>query len=72
MMGLLLVILVPIGALVIYAVGYDLRRRRRRGAVRSHDVNSAARMARANADAHGASGLGGSDGGVGKFGGGVS
>jgi MFS family permease len=34
--------------------------------------SSAARMARANVDAHGASGLGGSDGGVGKFGGGAS
>ena len=72
MMPVLLIFLIPLGALVIYAVVYDLRRRRRRGAVRGHDVSSAARMARANADAHGASGLGGSDGGVGKFGGGVS
>ena len=71
-MALLLVILIPLGALAIYAIVYDLRRRRRRDAVRSHDVSSAARMARANADADGASGLGRSDGGVGKFGGGAS
>jgi hypothetical protein len=55
-MALLLVILVPIAALVIYAVVYDLRRRRR-GAPGSHDINSAARLARADADARGASGL---------------
>jgi hypothetical protein len=56
MMALLLVILVPIAALVIYAVVFDLRRRRR-GAPGSHDISSAARLARADADAHGASGL---------------
>ena len=54
-MALLLVILIPLAALVIYAVVFDLRRRRRRGAPKSHDISSAARMARA--DAHGASGL---------------
>ena len=69
MMALLLLILVPLAALVIWAVVSDLRRRRRRSAVSSHDISPAARMARANADAHGASGLGGP--GVGKFGGGV-
>jgi len=42
----------------------DLKQRRHRGAPGSHDVSSAARMARANADARGGSGLGG-DGGVG-------
>jgi hypothetical protein len=57
-MALLLVILVPLGALVIYAVVFDLRRRRRRDAVRSHDISSAARTARTNADAHGVSSLG--------------
>ena len=67
-MALLLLILVPLAALFIYAVVFDLRRRRR-GALTSHDISSAARIARANADARGASGLGGSDGGVG---GGVS
>jgi hypothetical protein len=57
MMALLLVILIPIAALVIYAVVFDLRRRRRCGAPRSHDISSAARTARADADARGASGL---------------
>jgi hypothetical protein len=57
MMALLLVILVPIAALVIYAVVFDVRRRRRRGAPGSHDISSAARLARADADARGASGL---------------
>ena len=52
-MAILLVILIPLGALVIYAVVFDLRRRRRRDAVRSHDISSAARTARTNADAHG-------------------
>jgi hypothetical protein len=56
MMALLLVILVPIAALVIYAVVFDLRRRRR-GAPGSHGISSAARTARADADARGASGL---------------
>jgi hypothetical protein len=37
-MALLLVILIPLGALVIYAVVYDLKRRRRRGAVRSQNI----------------------------------
>ena len=71
-MALLLVILIPLAALVIYAVVSDLRRRRRRGAVRSHDISSAARTARADADARGASGLNRPDGGVsGGVGGGV-
>ena len=65
-MALLLVILVPLAALVIYAVVFDLKQRRHRGVPRSHDISSAARMARANADARGGSGLGGGgDGGIG-------
>jgi hypothetical protein len=57
-MPILLLILIPFGALVIYAVVFDLKRRRHRGAAGSHDISSAARMARANADARGGSGLG--------------
>jgi hypothetical protein len=70
MMAILLVILVPLGALVIYAVVFDLKRRRRRDALTSHDISSAARLARANADARGGSGLGGGggDGGIGGVG----
>ena len=52
-MALLLVILIPLAALVIYAVVFDLRRRRRRGAPRSHDIGAAARTARTDADARG-------------------
>ena len=70
-MPVLLIIFIPLGALVIYAVVSDLKQRRHRGAPGSHDVSSAARMARANADARGCSGLGGGDGGgVGLGGGG--
>jgi hypothetical protein len=65
MMPVLLLILIPLIALVIYAVVFDLKRRRRRDALTSHDISSAARMARANADARGGSGLGGGDGGAG-------
>ena len=67
MMPVLLIILIPLGALVIYAVVFDLKQRRHRGAPGSHDISSAARMARADADARGGSGLGGSggDGGIG-------
>ena len=68
-MPVLLIILIPLGALVIYGVVFDLKRRRRRAALASHDVSSAARLARANADARGGSGLGGGDGGIGGFGG---
>jgi hypothetical protein len=63
MMPVLLIILIPLGALIIYGAVFDLKRRRRRSALTSHDINSAARMARANADARGGSGLGGGDGG---------
>jgi hypothetical protein len=67
-MPVLLLILIPLGALVIYAVVFDLKRRRRHAALTSHDISTAARMARANADARGGSGLGGGDGGSGGVG----
>jgi hypothetical protein len=67
-MPALLIILIPLGALVIYGVVFDLKRRRRRSALTSHDISSAARMARGNADARGGSGLGGGDGGSGGVG----
>ena len=70
MMPVLLIILIPLGALVIYAVAHDLRRRR--GGDRTcHDISSAARLARANTDAHGGGGPGqGTNvGGVGSSGG---
>jgi hypothetical protein len=71
-MPILLIILIPLGALVIYAVVFDLKQRRHRGAPRSRDISSAARMARANADARGGSGLGagGDASGIGLIGGG--
>ena len=56
-MPIVLIILIPLGALVIYAVAYDLRRRRR-GDRTSHYISTAARLARTNTEAHGASGLG--------------
>ena len=68
-MALLLVFLVPLGALVIYAVVYDLKRRRRRDDPRSHDISTAARQARTNADAHGVQGGSLSSGGAGGAGG---
>jgi hypothetical protein len=70
MMPVLLIILIPLGALVIYAVAYDLRRRRR-GDRTGHDISSAARLARTNADAHGVQGglSGGDPGGAGVGGG---
>ena len=66
-MPILLIIFIPLGALVIYAVVFDLKQRRHRGAPGRHDISSAARMARANADARGGSGLGavGDAGGIG-------
>jgi hypothetical protein len=63
MLGLAL-ILSPLVALVIWAAVFDLKRRRRRAPLTSHDISSAARRARAAADARGASGPGGSDGGT--------
>ena len=71
-MPILLIILIPLGALVIYAIVFDLKQRRHRGAPGRHDISSAARMARANADARGGSGLGasGDAGGIGLIAGG--
>jgi len=57
MMPVLLIILIPLGALVIYGVAYDLRRRRR-GDRTSHDISTAARLARTDTEAHGAGGFG--------------
>jgi hypothetical protein len=53
MMSVLLIILVPFIALVAWGVVFDLKRRRRHAALTSHDISSAARRARANADTHG-------------------
>ena len=52
-MSALLLILVPLIALIIWAVVFDLKRRRRRAALTSHDIDAAARRARANADTRG-------------------
>jgi cytochrome c-type biogenesis protein CcmH/NrfF len=49
----LLLIVVPLIALVIWAVVFDLKRRRRHAGLTSHDISSAARQARAAADARG-------------------
>ena len=49
-----LVVLVPIIALVVWGIIFDLRRRRRHAALTSHDIGSAARRARANSDARSA------------------
>ena len=46
-----LIVLVPIIALVIWGILFDLRRRRRRSVLTSHDIGSAARRAQANSDA---------------------
>jgi hypothetical protein len=54
MMIVLLVVLVPIIALVVWGAIFDLKRRQRRDVVTSHDVGSAARRAQANADARSA------------------
>lgn len=62
MMALLLGILISLAAIFICAVVVGLRRRRRRGAPGSHDVSSAARAARAAADARGVSRIGPPDG----------
>jgi hypothetical protein len=53
MMTILLIVLVPLVALVIWAVVFDLKRRRRRASLTSHDISAAARRARANADTRG-------------------
>ena len=46
-----LVVLVPIIALVVWGIIFDLKRRRRHAVITSHDVGAAARRAQANADA---------------------
>ena len=46
-----LVVLIPIVALVVWGIIFDLRRRRRHAALTNHDIGSAARRARANSDA---------------------
>jgi hypothetical protein len=45
-----LVVLIPIVALVVWGIIFDLRRRRRHAVLTSHDIGSAARRAQANAD----------------------
>ena len=46
-----LVVLVPIVALMVWGIIFNLRRRRPHAALTSHDIGSAARRARANSDA---------------------
>jgi hypothetical protein len=50
-MIILLVVLVPIIALVVWGIIFDLKRRRRHAVLTSHDIGSAARRAQANSDA---------------------
>ena len=50
-MIILLVVLVPIIALSIWGIMFDLKRRRRHAVLTSHDVGASARRAQANADA---------------------
>ena len=50
-MTVLLVVLIPIIALFVWAIIFDLRRRRRHTVPTSHDIGSASRRAQANADA---------------------
>ena len=67
-MTIFLVVLVPIIVLFVWAIVFDLRRRRRHAAPTSHDIGSASRRAQANADARSAGwrdpGGGGSVGGI--------
>jgi len=51
MMIILLVVLVPVIALVVWGIIFDLKRRRRHAVLTGHDIGSAARRAQANADA---------------------
>jgi hypothetical protein len=53
-MTILLVVLVPIVALIVWGIIFDLKRRRRNDALTGHDIGSASRRAQANADAHSA------------------
>jgi len=49
-MPVLLIFLIPLALLLIGAVVFDLRRRRRLGACSSHDINSAVHRAQADAE----------------------
>jgi hypothetical protein len=51
-MTILLVVLVPIIALFVWGIVFDLKRRRRHAVSTGHDIGSAARRAQANADSH--------------------
>jgi hypothetical protein len=50
-MTIFLVVLVPLIALFVWAIVFDLKRRRRGAVLTSYDIGSAARRAQANADA---------------------
>jgi len=65
MMTVLLVFLIPLAALLILGVVVDLRRRRRRDALGSHDVSSAVRMTGADVDVQRTRHLPGGSGGLG-------
>ena len=51
-MTIFLVVLAPLIALFVWAIVFDLKRRRRGAVLTSYDIGSAARRAQANADAH--------------------
>ena len=53
-MTVFLVVLAPLIALFVWAIVFDLKRRRRRAVLTSHDIGSASRRAQANADARSA------------------
>ena len=53
-MIILLVVLVPIIALFVWGIIFDLKRRRRHAVFTGHDIGSASRRAQANADSHSA------------------
>jgi hypothetical protein len=66
MMPVLLVFLIPLAVLLLGAVVYDLRRRRRLGALNKDDISSAMDRARGDADLQLRRGFtGGTGGGVG-------
>jgi cytochrome c-type biogenesis protein CcmH/NrfF len=51
----ILLICSPLIALVVWGIVFDVRKRRRRDPITSHDIASAAARARGSADARGAS-----------------
>ena len=53
-MTVLLVVIVPIIALLVWGITFDLKRRRRGAVLTSHNIGSASRRAQANADARSA------------------